>query len=59
MDSNIKPFPKGCTIGNIRRGTGKRSQYVYANLYSPSGELLIAATLDYINAQILLWGMEA
>jgi hypothetical protein len=34
-------------IRNIRRGTGRRAQYVYAELYLQD-EMIIAATLDYI-----------
>lgn len=50
------PFPAGCTIRNIRRGEGHRAKYVYASLYGPDGELLISATLDYINEQIVAAG---
>jgi len=47
------PFPKECVIKNIYRGEAGGSCYVYASLYSPEGELLISATLDYINERIL------
>ena len=47
--SGRRTFPPGCVIKNIRPGKGLRKQYVYASLYSPDGELLISATLDYIN----------
>lgn len=50
-------FPAGCTITNIRLGEGHRSKYVYANLIGPDGELLISATLDYINKQIVEAGI--
>ena len=56
MASTRPPFPAGCTIGNIRRGKGSRSKYVYASLYGPTGELLISATLEYINEQIKIAG---
>jgi hypothetical protein len=36
------------TITNVRRGKGTRSNIIYANLVAADGELLIAATLDYI-----------
>jgi hypothetical protein len=44
----------GATIVNIRRrrGGGERSRYVYAELRSVTGELLISATLDYIVAAL-------
>ena len=48
-----RTFPAGCTIRNIRPGTGGRKQWVYAGLYGPDGELLISATLEYINAQFV------
>lgn len=35
-------------IVNIRRGKGRRENIIYAHLVSESGELQIAATLDYI-----------
>lgn len=50
------PFPNGCTISNIRRGSGIRERWVYACLYAPNGELLISATLDYINEQLRVSG---
>ncbi len=53
------PFPKGCTIRNIRRGDGFRSRWVYACLYGPDDKLLISATLDYINDQLLAAGTAA
>ncbi len=56
--SEIKPFPKGCTITNIRQGKGARSCWIYADLRAPTGELLIAAHLEYINEQLLKLGVE-
>lgn len=53
------PFPKGCVIRNIRRGDGARASYVYASLYGPDGELMISATLEYINMQIVEAGTAA
>jgi hypothetical protein len=41
-------IPKGCTITDIRRGRAGRSDWIYAKLVRPDGELLISATLDYI-----------
>lgn len=51
------PFPARSTIRNIRNGTGSRSNIVYAALYGPDDELLIAATLDYIVKQIEIAGV--
>lgn len=48
----VRKFPKGCVIEDIRRGGGVREQFIYAKLVSPSGELLIAATLEYIYEQL-------
>ena len=48
-----RTFPAGCTICDIRPGTDGREQWVYASLYGPAGDLLISATLEYINAQFL------
>ena len=48
-----RTFPAGCTIRDIRPGTGGREQWVYASLYGPEGELLISATLEYINEQFV------
>ncbi len=53
------PFPKGCTIRNIRRGDGFRSQWVYACLYGPDDTLLISSTLEYINEQMIEAGTAA
>jgi hypothetical protein len=39
---------ENATIVNIRRGKGERSIYIYAELRSSSGQLLVSATLDYI-----------
>lgn len=39
---------KNCRIVNIRRGSGKRSHLIYAELVNDKDELLIGATLDYI-----------
>lgn len=41
-------IPKDSYIKNIRRGTGSRERFIYGDLYSSKGELLISATLDYI-----------
>lgn len=41
-----RQFPKGCTITNI--GFGTRVNTLYGELRSPTGELLISATLEYI-----------
>ena len=49
QDRPLRTFPAGCVIKDIRPGKGKRINYVYASLYGPDGELLISATLDYIN----------
>ena len=45
-------FSPGCTINNIRNGSGQRSDTVYANLVAPDGSLIISATLSYINEQL-------
>ena len=58
MNPEIKPFPKGCTITNIRRGKGECVCWIYAILRGPDGEVLITATLDYINDQLLRYGIE-
>lgn len=55
---DTKPFPKGCTITNIRQGKGVRCCFIYADLRDPNGELLIAATLNYINERLLECGVE-
>jgi hypothetical protein len=41
---------EGCTITNIRKGSKKqgRDLIIYAELRDAQGELVIAATLDYI-----------
>lgn len=40
-------------IKNIERGKGARNQYMYASLYNAeTGELLISATLDYIEKRM-------
>ena len=54
----LQPFPAGCIITNIRRGNGYRSQWIYAQLRGPNGELLIDATLEYINARLVSSGIE-
>lgn len=46
-------IPTGCVITNIRRGTGARKSFVYAELRGPDGELLMSATLDYITTEIM------
>lgn len=46
MDNNMEY--EGCKIIDIQRGKGSRSCYTYAKLVNKDGELLIAATLDYI-----------
>ena len=48
-----RTFPAGCKIINIEPGTGNRETLVYATLIGPDGELLISATLDYINQQLI------
>lgn len=58
MNDSSKPFPRGCTISNIRQGKGERSCYIYADLRAPNGDLLIAATLEYINKRILECGVQ-
>jgi hypothetical protein len=55
---NRAPFPPGCTITGIRTGIGNRAKNVYATLRGPNGELLISATLDYINKQIVDAGVH-
>lgn len=57
LDSNM-PFPKGCTIVNIRQGKDDRSYHIYAELRGPDGLLLIGATLDYINTRLYECGVE-
>ena len=49
----LRTFPAGCTIRDIRQGTGSRAHLVYARLYNRDGDLLISATLIYINEQIV------
>lgn len=51
------PFPAGCVIKNMKRGSGYRAQWVYASLFGPDGSLLISATLDYINAEMAAAGI--
>lgn len=38
----------GAKIVNIRRGAGRRDEFVYAQLVSSTGELLVSASLDDI-----------
>jgi len=45
-------IPLGCIIKNIERGKDEREQFVYAQLVTADGELIISATLDYITDQI-------
>lgn len=40
------------TITNIRRGKNERQHIIYAELRDEQGELVIAATLDYIHDRI-------
>lgn len=49
MDSkeNIYKKYKGASITNIRRGKGDRNVYVYAEIITANGELLVSALLDY------------
>lgn len=47
MNDNIYNKYKGAVIKNIRRGKGERFQYVYADIYSKSRQLLVSADLDY------------
>ena len=35
-------------ITNLHRGEGRRRHFIYAQLVAADGELLVAATLDYI-----------
>lgn len=49
----VRHFPFGCRIVNIKRGTGARHRYVYAQLRDINGELLISATLEYITEQLM------
>ena len=56
LNATRQPFHAGCTITNIRRGVGARAKNVYATLRGPDGEVLIVATLDYINAEIVKAG---
>lgn len=58
MNIEIPKYPKGCTITNLRQGKGYRKQYIYATLRGPDGELLISATLDYINKALIENGVE-
>jgi len=53
-------FPKGCVIRNLRRHLGRRGRgyAIYGDLYSPDGEILISATLEYINERLLKCGVE-
>lgn len=39
-------------IENIRRGRGEKRRWLYAELKDDNGELLICATLDYIETRI-------
>ncbi len=52
-------FPAGCTIVDIKPGTGNREGRVYATLIGPGGERLISATLDYINQQFIGASIQA
>lgn len=58
MKTTNIPFPKGCTITNIRQGKDARFCYIYADLRGPDGVLLISATIDYINQRLLECGVE-
>lgn len=53
---DLPPFPKGCRIERLR--INKRTYEVHANLVGPDGELLISATLEYINKQLNYRGIE-
>lgn len=55
----VRRFPFGCRIVNIKRGTGPRHCYVYAQLLDINNELLISATLDYITEQLLSAEIES
>ena len=35
-------------LRNVRHGDGYRRKYIYADLETPDGDLMIAGTLDYI-----------
>lgn len=52
------PFPKDCMIVNIHHGKNERHSMIYAELRSVEGELLIAATLDYIVSRLRERGVE-
>lgn len=51
---NLKqyPFPEGCKIIDIRPGKGPRACFIYAKLIDKDENVLIAATLEYINESI-------
>lgn len=38
---------EGATIGQIRRGKGHRSKYIYAKIFAKDGEVLVSADLEY------------
>jgi hypothetical protein len=44
-----RKFPIGCKIVNIRPGAGARAAFVYAHLVDEKNNLLMSATLEYIN----------
>ncbi len=53
MSMERREFPAGCTIRDIRPGTGERQRWVYASLYGPDNKLIIRSTLEYINEQFI------
>lgn len=52
-ETTPRTFPAGCKIIDIRPGTGYCDRFVYATLVGPDGDLIIAATLEYINQQFI------
>lgn len=52
------PFPKDCIIVNIRQDKNERHSVIYAELRSVEGELLIAASIDYIVNRLRERGIE-
>lgn len=54
MEINSMTKDKGYKIVNLRTYTsGKRSNYIYAELRDKDDNLIISATLDYIEGRLL------
>lgn len=41
------PLPPGCKLVELRRGRGPRATWVYAEVESADGKILITGTLEY------------